>query len=65
MSTFITFMLIRSLIHHLMTLVEVLLMFTCRAGVEPGDLITLVNEWKVIYVVDVGQQIRMGNCLAL
>ena len=22
-------------------------MFTCRAGVEGGDLITLVNEWKV------------------
>ena len=22
-------------------------MFTCRAGVEAGDLITLVNEWKV------------------
>ena len=22
-------------------------MFTCRAGMEAGDLITLVNEWKV------------------
>ena len=26
---------------------EHLLMFTFRAGVEPGDLLTLVNEWKV------------------
>ena len=23
------------------------MMFTCRAGVEAGDLITLVNDWKV------------------
>ena len=53
-------MLIRFLIRHLMashTLVKVLLMFTCRAGVESGDLITLVNEWKVKYVVDLGQNL--------
>ena len=29
---------------------EHLLMFTFRAGVEPGDLLTLVNEWKVLKI---------------